>query len=238
MSTSDGDRQRLHRANRVGEIRPKLYAEKLRFAEQYEIDAGYIYAAPEECRRMDTYEGILDWALIRNDCTDPENALTAVRFHPKIIGRSVNELRNNGDTMHEKKEKLNRKYEALNRANILHIKHPQTFSSPDDEALYFKPPSRTSDWKACLMNSIKDIIHNEGYGTSHEHVFVGQGLDGVSENGDSGALIYDIDIIPCPGNTFNTAALLPMAMIWGGASSGEIVTGFRDVTYAMLRSNS
>lgn len=63
-------------------------------------------------------------------------------------------------------------------------------------------------------------------------MFVGRQHGGrVSGGGDSGALIYDIDIDTTDADK-HTAALIPMAMIWGGNHHGTIISGFRDVTYA------
>lgn len=82
------------------------------------------------------------------------------------------------------------------------------------------------------MNGVRSIHHRKGHEVSEEYVFVGEDHGGaISGGGDSGALIYDIDI-----DTTNaeepTAALMPMAMIWAGNSHGTIVSGFKDLTYA------
>ncbi|KAJ8058476.1 hypothetical protein OCU04_012664 [Sclerotinia nivalis] len=212
----------------------RKYDKQLSNARNYKTDAGYIYAAPEEWHKTSTYGGVLDWAIIRNYCTDPKNKLPIVRFPPKSpAGKFIANFHKVVECTNEEKYALTAKYAALNCTNSLEIKQPNSFSEPHDKTVYFKSSTRTSDCKACTMSCIKSIVYKEDHGPSHEHVFVGRRFeDKVSEGGDSGALIYDIDIIPGPGNALNTAALLPMAIIWGGGSSGGIVTGFRDVTFA------
>ena len=75
------------------------------------------------------------------------------------------------------------------------IKHPSPSSVLCTNKVYFKAPSPTLDWLACEMNCFKSIHHREGHGISEECVFVGRQHGGrVSGGGDSGALIYDIDI--------------------------------------------
>lgn len=44
-----------------------------RNAEQYNTNAGYLYAAPKAWHKNSVHKGILDWALIYNTCTDSKN---------------------------------------------------------------------------------------------------------------------------------------------------------------------
>lgn len=129
-------------------------------------------------------------------------------------------------------EAFRRKYQALQSANEFDIRYTsQCASTISENTIYFKAPSRTSDWKACSLNSIKSIHHSPEYGTSHEYIFVSREYsDEVSKAGDSGALIYKISDV----STSGTAVLIPMAMIWGGirGTKEKVVEPFNDVTFA------
>lgn len=85
------------------------------------------------------------------------------------------------------------------------------------------------DWTACELNIVRAIVHNKN-ATSDEHVFIGddtkEGKEMISDGGDSGALIYCLDV-DIKGKT----VLVPMAMVWGENKHG--CEGFQgDVTYA------
>lgn len=106
------------------------------------------------------------------------------------------------------------------------ISHPKSFSLFNEKSIYFKAASRTTGWKACELNSIPAIIHNQN-ATSDENVFISddtlEAQEEISGGGDSGALIYAIDV-----DDGKQTVLVPMAMIWGGSKHS-----FKgDVTYA------
>ncbi|KAJ8059443.1 hypothetical protein OCU04_011107 [Sclerotinia nivalis] len=212
----------------------EIYADQLRHVEEYKTDAGYIYAAPKAWYKSSTYKGVLDWVLIRNECTNPKNQIKPVDFCPaNPIREFIDNFPKNNDWTDKEREALVEKFKALNGTEPLNIKHPNSFSEPHNKTVYFKSPSRTSNWRACQMSCIKSVVYKDGHSPSNEHVFVGRGVqDHVSYKDDSGALIYDIDIIPGPNGARNTAALLPLALIWSGDGSGDIVSGFEDVTFA------
>ncbi|KAK8904195.1 hypothetical protein QC760_007623 [Botrytis cinerea] len=135
-------------------------------------NAGYVSAAPEEWRKVPGYVGNLDWAIIHNVCAAPSNTWS-----------------------NDECKAFDSKCQMLQDSEELVIKHPSPSSVLCTNKVYFKAPSRTLDWLACEMNCFKSIHHREGHGISEECVFVGRQHGGrVSGGGDSGALIYDIDI--------------------------------------------
>ncbi|KAM0135566.1 hypothetical protein ACHAO1_005115 [Botrytis cinerea] len=207
-----------------------LCAGDLKGAQDYNIHAGYVYAASEEWRKVSAFNGILDWALIRNACVDPRNQLPWCSF---LEGPQVFEfIEKFGDKYwsSDERETFIRKCLALQDSGEFNIRHPKSFSLFNEKSIYFKPFSRTTGWKACELNVIEGIVHNQ-HSTSDEHVFIGGDTSKVQEKisvgGDSGALIYGIDV----DNDGENTVLVPMAMVWGGGKDG--FEGFEDdVTYA------
>ncbi|KAF7920403.1 hypothetical protein BELL_1601g00020 [Botrytis elliptica] len=203
------------------EVWTRLYAD----AAEYNNNAGYIYAAPESWHKNDNYKGVLDWAIICDSCIDPENALPQTNFLLKDDVRKFIKYQKVHVWSGDQSAEFDAKYQALQDSAKFNIKYLNpSISTLSENSIYFKAPSRTSDWKACVINSIKSIKHSK-YQTSDEYAFVGKGLKAISAKGDSGALIYEISA--------GTPALIPMAMVWGGNVMGTvIVEGFLDVTYA------
>ncbi|KAI9644439.1 hypothetical protein NHQ30_006460 [Ciborinia camelliae] len=90
--------------------------------------------------------------------------------------------------------------------------------------------NRATGWKVCIFNGIESIVKIENREPSPEHIFVGKNRgEGIFVEGDSGALVCDIEIVPCDNDIGNEAALVPIAMIWGGRKEHELC---KDVTYA------
>ncbi|THV44166.1 hypothetical protein BGAL_0713g00020 [Botrytis galanthina] len=202
---------------------------RLTVAQAYDIYAGYVYAASNEWRKVATYNGILDWALIRNACVDPSNQLPAFYFREEsqIMG-FIEEFGNKYWSPDERKA-FNTKFQTLQHSIESNVSHPRSFSLFNEKSIYFKALSRTTGWKACELNGVQAIVHNQN-STSDEHVFISddtqKAKEKISEGGDSGALIYTIDV-DIQGNP----VLVPMAMIWAGNTVG--FEGFQgDVTYA------
>ncbi|TGO45395.1 hypothetical protein BCON_0397g00050 [Botryotinia convoluta] len=204
-------------------------ARQLKEAQDYSIHAGYVYAASEEWRKVVTFNGILDWALIRNACVDPRNQLPPFYLlkEPQVLGF----IEKFGDKYWSSDERkaFTTKCQALQDSIEFNVSHPRSFSLFNEKSIYFKALSRTTGWKACELNVIQAIVHNQN-STSDERVFIGddtqKAKEKISDGGDSGALIYSIDV-DIEGNT----VLVPMAMIWAGNTDG--FEGFQgDVTYA------
>lgn len=59
-------------------------SELLKGAQDFNIHAGYVCVASEGWRKVTTYNGILDWALIRNACVNPSNRVCFT--HQLIFG--------------------------------------------------------------------------------------------------------------------------------------------------------
>ncbi|KAF7945769.1 uncharacterized protein EAE97_004807 [Botrytis byssoidea] len=197
------------------EIHRKSSLIRYNAAEDYCPIAGYVSAAPEEWRKAPGYTGNLDWAIIKNLCIGISNILPRSRFWPTDECKASNS-----------------KCQVLQDSERFNIKHPSSSLALGTNKFYFKAPSRTLGWLACEMNGIRSIHHENGHGCSEECVFVGaMNGEAVSGGGDSGSLIYDIDIDTTDADK-PTAALIPMAMIWGGNDGGSIISGFGDVTYA------
>ncbi|TGO56321.1 hypothetical protein BCON_0079g00150 [Botryotinia convoluta] len=209
-----------------------VHAIKYDKALHYRTDAGHVYAAPEEWRKVPYYNGILDWAIIHNHCTNHNNTLPRANFLRKAEISKLIKRKRADDWSSGQYEAFIAKCRELEKSTRFDIKNPTLSSALSTNRIYFKAPSRTLGWMACEMNDIRNIHHRNGHEVSEECVFVGEDHGGaISGGGDSGALIYDIDV-----DTTNaeepTAALMPMAMIWAGNHHGTIVSGFRDVTYA------
>ncbi|KAF5870603.1 uncharacterized protein Bfra_009992 [Botrytis fragariae] len=204
-------------------------ARHLKEAQKYSIQAGYVYAASEGWRTVATFNGILDWALIRNACLDPSNQLPPFYFleEPQVL-RFIEKFGDKYWSSDERKAFIT-KCQALQDSIESNVSHPRSFSLLNEKSIYFKASSRTTGWKACEMNVVQAIVHNQN-STSDEHVFVSddtqKSKEKTSEGGDSGGLIYSIGV-DIEGNT----VLVPMAMIWAGNTDG--FEGFQgDVTYA------
>ncbi|KAF7950203.1 hypothetical protein EAE96_007494 [Botrytis aclada] len=206
-----------------------LDVELLREAQNYSSHAGYVYAASKKWHKVATFDGILDWALIRNACVDPRNQLPTFCFldEPQILEF----IKKFGDKhwSPDQRKAFTKKCQALQDSSDFNVSHPRSSSPFNDKSIYFKPASRTTGWKACEWNVIKAVVHNKN-STSDEHAFIGDDTnmakDKISQGGDSGALIYSIDT-DIEGN----AVLVPMAMVWAGDPKG--FEGFQgDVTYA------
>ncbi|ATZ56395.1 hypothetical protein BCIN_13g02340 [Botrytis cinerea B05.10] len=203
-----------------------LFATDFKEAEDYNTHAGYVYAASEEWRKVASFNGILDWALIRNASVDPRNQLPWCCFlgEPQVfefIEKFGDKYWSSGE-----REAFINKCLALQSSVEFNISHPKSFSLFNEKSIYFKAASRTTGWKACELNSIPAIIHNQN-ATSDEHVFISddtlEAQEEISGGGDSGALIYAIDV-----DDGKQTVLVPMAMIWGGSKHS-----FKgDVTYA------
>ncbi|TEY43603.1 hypothetical protein BOTCAL_0368g00020 [Botryotinia calthae] len=214
-------------------------ARRLKKAQDYNIHAGYVCAASEAWRKAATFDRILDWALIRNACVDPRNQLHRFNFlkEPQVLGF----IENFGDKYWSSDERkaFTAKCQALQVSPEFDIRHPKSFSLFNEKNIYYKPFSRTTGWKACEMNVIEGIVHNQ-HSTSDEHVFIGndtkEAQEKISGGGDSGALIYGIDFVD--DDDGKKTVLVPMAMIWGGREDDfkgnkEGLKGFEgDVTYA------
>ncbi|TGO67792.1 hypothetical protein BELL_0869g00040 [Botrytis elliptica] len=218
--------------NQIKKQEQNVYAFNYDKALHHRTDAGHVYAAPEEWRKVPYYNGVLDWAIIDNICTDHNNTLPRTYFLRKAEISRLIKRKQADDWSSSQYEAFIAKCQTLEKSTRFDIKNPSSSSALFTNRIYFKAPSRTLGWKACEMNGIRNINHRNGHGVSEECVFVGEGYQGaISDGGDSGALIYDIDV-----DTTNveepTAALMPMAMIWAGNNYGTIVSGFQDVTYA------
>ena len=60
-------------------------------AEDYCPNAGYVSAAPEERRKVPSYVGNLDWAIIHNVCAAPSNTVShSFRFMILFVCRNAN----------------------------------------------------------------------------------------------------------------------------------------------------
>ncbi|THV44847.1 hypothetical protein BGAL_0568g00020 [Botrytis galanthina] len=218
--------------NQTKEKEQNVYASNYDKALHYRTDAGHVYAAPEEWRKVPYYNGVLDWAIIHNHCTDHNNTLPRANFLRKAEISKLIKRKRGDDWSSSQYEAFIAKCQKLEKSTRFDIKNPSSSSALFTDRIYFKAPSRTLGWMACEMNGVRSIHHRKGHEVSEEYVFVGEDHGGaISGGGDSGALIYDIDI-----DTTNaeepTAALMPMAMIWAGNNHGTIVSGFKDVTYA------
>ncbi|KAM0151269.1 hypothetical protein ACHAPG_008323 [Botrytis cinerea] len=193
-------------------------------------NAGYVSAAPEEWRKVPDYVGNLDWAIIHNVCAAPITP-SKISKEPQI-SNLIQSKQEECQWSNDECKAFDSKCQMLQDSEEFVIKHPSPSSVLCTNKVYFKAPSPTLDWLACEMNCFKSIHHREGHGISEECVFVGRQHGGrVSGGGDSGALIYDIDIDTTDADK-HTAALIPMAMIWGGNHHGTTISGSRDVTYA------
>ncbi|TEY62571.1 hypothetical protein BOTCAL_0160g00160 [Botryotinia calthae] len=215
------------------ENKRKFFLDRYNAAENYLPNAGYVSAAPEEWRKVPGYIGNLDWAIIHNVCAAPSNTLPRARFlEEPHISNFIQSKQKEYQWSNDECKAFDSKCQMLQDSEEFVIKHPSSSSILCTNKVYFKAPSRTLGWLACEMNCIKNIHHQKGHGTSEECVFVGKKHGGeVSGGGDSGALIYDIGI-DATDTENHTAALIPMAMIWGGNHHGTIISGFEDVTYA------
>ncbi|TGO20615.1 hypothetical protein BPAE_0280g00020 [Botrytis paeoniae] len=190
-------------SNKEEEIR---CVRRLKEAQDYSIHAGYVYAASEEWRKVATFNGILDWALIRNACIDPRNQNLRSWDLSKSSETSIGHQINSSMSVIQ-----DRSHFSMRRVSTS------------------KPLSQTTGWKACELNVIQAIVHNQN-STSDEHVCIGDDIkkakEKMSDGGDSGALIYSIDV-DVEGNTVP----VPMTMICAGNKDG--FEGFQgDVTYA------
>ncbi|TGO84070.1 hypothetical protein BPOR_0554g00060 [Botrytis porri] len=185
---------------------------RLKQAQDYSIHAGYVYAASEEWRTVATFNGILDWALIRNACLPLFDFLRVSQisgFIEKFGDKywSPDELK-----------AFTAKCQALQTSMAFNVNHPKSFPPLNENSIYFKSLSRTTGWKACGFNSIRAVVHNQ-FSTSDEHVFIGgdtqKGKEKISDGGDYGALICNLDV-----DIKGQAVLIPMAMIWAGNKHG------------------
>ncbi|KAF5872381.1 uncharacterized protein Bfra_005740ca [Botrytis fragariae] len=214
------------------EMRRKLTLARYNAAEDYYPNAGYVSAAPEAWRKVSGYTGNLDWAIIHNVCLPRTRFVEEAQISSLIQSKQKEHQWSNDEC-----QAFNSKCQALQDSQEFNIKHPSSSSALGTNKFYFKAPSRTLGWLACELNSIRNIHHENGHGESEECVFVGALHGGAasgggdSGGGDSGALIYDIDI-DTTNSERHAAALIPMAMIWGGNHHGSVVSGFGDVTYA------
>ncbi|KAM0311829.1 hypothetical protein ACHAO8_006871 [Botrytis cinerea] len=162
-------------------------------AEDYCPNAGYVSAAPEERRKVPSYVGNLDWAIIHNVCAAPITP-SKISKEPQI-SNLIQSKQEECQWSNDECKSFDSKCQMLQDSEEFVIKHPSPSSVLCTNKVYFKAPSRTLDWLACEMNCFKSIHHREGHGISEECVFVGRQHGGrVSGGGDSGALIYDIDI--------------------------------------------
>ncbi|KAK6598863.1 hypothetical protein H4I96_08067 [Botrytis cinerea] len=175
-------------------------------------NAGYVSAAPEEWRKVPGYVGNLDWAIIHNVCAAPITP-SKISKEPQI-SNLIQSKQEECQWSNDECKAFDSKCQMLQDSEEFVIKHPSPSSVLCTNKVYFKAPSRTLDWLACEMNCFKSIHHREGHGISEECVFVGRQHGGR----------MDADK--------HTAALIPMAMIWGGNHHGTTISGFRDVTYA------
>ncbi|KAF7947607.1 hypothetical protein EAE96_008689 [Botrytis aclada] len=209
-----------------------VYAIKYDKALHYRTDAGHVYAAPEEWRKVSHYNGILDWAIIQIHCTNHNNTLPRANFLRKTQISKLIKRKQVDDWSSGQYQAFITKCQKLDNLTRFDVKNPSSSSALFTNRIYFKAPSRTLGWMACEMNGIKNIHHGNGHGVSEECVFVGKdSREAISDGGDSGALIYDIDVDTTKAEE-PTAALVPMAMIWAGNNHGTIISGFKDVTYA------
>ncbi|KAF7941811.1 uncharacterized protein EAE97_006648 [Botrytis byssoidea] len=183
-----------------------LCMRRLNVAQNYDIYAGYVYAASNEWRKLPTFYFL----------KEPQISGFIEKFGEKYWSPD------------ECKAFITR-CQGLQNSMEFNVSHPKSFSLLNEKSLFFKPVSRTTGWKACEVNFVRAIVHNQN-STSDEHVFIGddtkEGKEKISDGGDSGALIYSLDV-DIKGKTI----LVPMAMVWAGNKHG--FEGFQgDVTYA------
>ncbi|KAJ8064288.1 hypothetical protein OCU04_006634 [Sclerotinia nivalis] len=206
------------------ESHKKKWVSYLSIATHYDLNVGHIYAAPEEWHRIPNYEGFLDWGLFSVDGLAPTDAEKEHNQIPLKPLTKFKKLPKGDDFSTTQLEDFNTKYQVLRKSEFLNIKNLQDSATPKRNTIYFKPASRTFDWKLCRFNEILATKKKSDREPSREYVYIGI-ESAVSAPGDSGSLICDIDI----ATNDNVAVLIPIAVIWGGEENHG---GWTDVTYA------
>ncbi|CAD6448909.1 3663755d-529a-42a5-8a93-e9a3ea7c7a05 [Sclerotinia trifoliorum] len=155
------------------------------------------------------YDGFLDWALFCiDDLPSTDTDKTFNKFFPKFL-ITIGDFTQD-DFSAAQLQDWREKYNALRMPLLIP---------------YFKLASRTTDWKACILNTICATQKIPGREPSREQVFVGLN-SAVSAPGDSGALICDINI--AANNDDGATTLVPIAVVWRGEKQHG---GWTDMTY-------